>query len=73
MAANNGIVNASFITFIVLFIISIFLGRLFCGWLCPGGGIEEVCFSINDSQVKRGNIIKYYIWFPWIATIVILL
>ncbi|MHA2071805.1 MAG: 4Fe-4S binding protein, partial [Candidatus Thorarchaeota archaeon] len=36
-AALLGIMNGSFIVFTLLFISSLFLGRGFCGWLCPAG------------------------------------
>lgn len=34
--AAKGIINGSFMTFSLQFLSSLFLGRGFCGWLCPG-------------------------------------
>jgi ferredoxin-type protein NapH len=45
--AAQGIIAGSFITFVLLFIVSLFLGRAFCGWVCPGAGIQEFCFTVN--------------------------
>jgi ferredoxin-type protein NapH len=33
--ASEGIINASFIVFGLMFISALFVGRLWCGWLCP--------------------------------------
>jgi len=49
------------------------LGRAFCGWLCPGAGVQEFCFAVNERGVANGraNWIKYFIWFPWILCIIV--
>ena len=68
-----GIVNASAIIFVLLLLTSIFLGRLWCGWVCPGGGLGEACFKIRDKRVSdKFNWVKYLIWLPWLITIVYL-
>jgi len=71
--ASQGIIAGSFITFALLFITSLFLGRAFCGWVCPGAGIQEWCFAVNDKKARGGkfNWIKYFIWIPWISIIII--
>jgi polyferredoxin len=48
------------------------LGRGFCGWICPGAGCQEALFSARDKKVRKGDFIKWLIWIPWMATIVIL-
>jgi len=72
--ASQGIIAGSFITFSLLFLASLFLGRAFCGWVCPGAGIQEWCFTVNDKKARGGKFdwIKYIIWFPWISIIVIM-
>lgn len=70
-ASAKGIVNGSFIFFSLLFISSLFLGRGFCGWVCPAGGCQEAIFLARTRKVKRGNYIKWIIWIPWIGAIVI--
>jgi ferredoxin-type protein NapH len=69
--AAMGIVNASLIVFGLMFIASLFVGRLWCGWLCPAGGLQEACTSTNDRAVPGGkaNWIKWGIWIPWIGGI----
>ncbi len=40
VGASRGIITGSFIVFIVLLLSSLFLGRFFCGWLCPDGSFH---------------------------------
>lgn len=71
-ASAKGIINGSFIFFVLLFISSLFLGRSYCGWACPAAGCQEALFQVRDTSVRKGNIIKWLIWVPWIAAIAIL-
>ena len=63
-ATGQGIINGSFIVFVLLFIFSIPFGRLFCSYLCPSGGLQECAFAITEKNPKQGwkNFIKYVIW-----------
>lgn len=73
--ASEGIITGSFIVFTAMFLFSLFFGRLFCGWACPAGGLQECCTVICDKKVKGGkrNWIKYFIWAPWISLIVFMI
>jgi polyferredoxin len=73
VGAVNGVITGSFIVFLAMLISSVFLGRLFCGYLCPAGGIQECAMLINDKNPKQGwkNKIKYVIWLVWILGIVV--
>lgn len=73
-ASSQGIINASFILFSVLFISALFLGRLWCAWLCPGGGMGEVCIPIQNKSVNltKTDWIKWAIWLPWLGLILFL-
>jgi ferredoxin-type protein NapH len=72
--ALNGIVNGSLVMFGLLFVSSLFLGRLWCGWVCPGGGMQEIVEPVNRKPVKGGKVdwIKWLIWIPWVILIAIL-
>lgn len=70
-ASSKGIVNGSFIMFALLFIFALFLGRGYCGWLCPGAGCQEAMFLARDKRVAKGDFIKWLIWVPWIAAIAV--
>lgn len=69
--ASQGIAVGSLIVFLGMFVFSLVLGRAFCGWLCPAGGIQECCFLAVNKKAKGGkwDRIKYIIWVPWIFTI----
>ncbi len=71
----SGIVTGSFIVFIALFFSSLLFGRAFCGWICPAGAFQDNCTHIVDKKVKgkKINWVKYFIWAPWLLTIVIAL
>ena len=66
--ASEGIVTGGLIVFILLFISSLFLGRIWCGWLCPGGGLQEIYFQINNKRVKVGRLN----WFKYLMFLVII-
>ncbi len=67
----TGIISGSFILFTALFLFSLVIGRAFCGWLCPAGGLQECCMLAVDKRItgRKINRIKYIIWAPWIGVI----
>jgi len=69
--ASQGIVNGSLVMFALLFLSSLFLGRLWCGWICPAGALGEMCLPVNDRPVnlKKTDWIKWAIWVPWVGII----
>lgn len=72
--AAEGVLAGSLIVFALLFLQSLLLGRLFCGWACPAGGLQELAMLVRKRRVNRRAIgwIKYLVWLPWLATIVFL-
>lgn len=70
-AAAEGIIAGSFLVFTAMLVISLILGRAFCGWVCPAGGLQECCMPVSNKRAKGGklNWIKYFIWVPWIILI----
>ena len=44
--AANGIVNGSLVMFGLLFASALFLGRAWCGWICPGGAMQELALHV---------------------------
>ena len=69
--AWEGIVNGSFIVFGLMFSASLFVGRLWCGWACPVGGLQEFTTPINNKPRPRGKAdwIKWAILILWIGGI----
>ncbi len=70
-AGSKGIVNGSLIVFFLMFVSALFLGRGFCGWICPAAGCQEALFPVRSKKVTRGNYIKWLLWVPWVGAIVI--
>jgi ferredoxin-type protein NapH len=73
IGAMEGVATGSFIVFLAMLVGSIFLGRLFCGYLCPAGGIQECAMLVNSKNPRQGwkNNIKYVIWTVWIIVIIL--
>ena len=71
-ATLEGIINGSFIIFLLMFISALILGRAYCGWVCPAAGCQEAIFLSRDKKITKGDFIKWTIWIPWISAIVIL-
>jgi len=67
----EGIINASFIVFGLMFVSSLFFGRLWCGWACPGAALQDFAQPINNRMTPGGkfNWVKWFIWLPWILLI----
>jgi polyferredoxin len=73
IGAMDGVITGSFIVFLAMLVGSIFLGRLFCGYICPAGEIQDCAMGVNCKSPKQGwkNYIKYVIWLVWIAVIIV--
>ena len=53
--AAQGIINGSLIVFGLQFISALFVGRLWCGWVCPAAGLGEVSFSRLITSLSAGK------------------
>lgn len=70
-ATLDGIINGSCILFGIQFATAFFLGRSFCGWICPAAGCQEAVFSSQNRPVRRGSWLKWVIWVPWLMAITV--
>lgn len=72
MASHKGILNASFFAFIVVFVLSLFFGRAYCAWFCPGCGVQEILslFIKRKSPNYKAIRIKYAIFIVWLGAII---
>lgn len=72
--ASEGIITGSFIVFGLMFLSALFVGRLWCGWLCSAGGLQACATPINNKPAPGGkfNWIKWGIWLPWTAIIAVM-
>ncbi len=74
MGASEGIVTGSLILFGLLFVSSVAIGRVFCSWVCPGGALGDIVAGARPRRLRRDRVhwIKYLVWAPWLATILLL-
>jgi len=68
----KGIINGSFVMFVVLLASGLIVGRAWCGWAFGGGGCQEAIFLARDKKIRKGSFIKWVLWIPWVCIIVIL-
>jgi ferredoxin-type protein NapH len=73
-STSEGVINGSFIVFTLMFLSALFVGRLWCGWGCPAGALQEFDIPINNKPAPGGKFdwIKWGIWIPWIGIIAIM-
>ena len=70
VGASQGVVTGSFLAFAAMFVSAFLVGRGFCGWVCPGGGLQDACVPVNGHRVDgRGDWLKYAIWLLWLLGI----
>jgi ferredoxin-type protein NapH len=69
--AAQGVASGSMLVFAGLFVSSLLVGRLWCGWGCPAGALQDYCAGVNNRPVagKWANRIKWFIWVPWLGAI----
>ena len=71
--ASERVVAGDIMFFGILFILSFVVGRLFCGWICPAGALQDFCFEINKKPAQNKlNWIKMALFVPWITFFVFL-
>ena len=74
MGAAEGVIAGDAIAFAGMFLSSLFLGRAWCGWVCPAGATQELCSRVNGRAFngRKRNLVKYAIWVPWVAIVVVM-
>lgn len=62
--AGLGIATGGFVVFALLFLGSLMIGRLWCGFLCPAGGLQEACNLALKRPLKTKKLdwLKYFIF-----------
>lgn len=73
-SAAEGIISASWVVFALLFVSALFVGRLWCGWLCPAGALQDMATAVNAAPLKSQRLrwSKWLIWIPWLSLIALL-
>lgn len=71
--ATERVISGSLMLFAALFSAAPFLGRLWCGWACPGGALQDLVASVNGRRpAQKADYVKYAIWVLWFGTIAFL-
>ena len=73
MGLSEGIATGSMVLFMVTFLLSLVIGRFWCGWFCPIGEFQELCSGIQNQPVTGGrlNLIKYGVWALWLLLVIL--
>ncbi|MDR1795921.1 MAG: 4Fe-4S binding protein [Clostridiales Family XIII bacterium] len=74
LSGLEGVFAGCLIVFAAQLAASLFLGRAFCGWLCPVAGLTEMCGLMTTKTAKNGRarFLKYVIWGVWMGSIILL-
>ncbi len=69
------IIPSSLVIYAALFISSLVFGRGFCGWVCPGAGMQELLSLVIHRRAGRGwgDRVKYAICGAWSLLVLALL
>jgi len=69
MGLGAGLISGSVFVFAGMFGSAIFLGRAFCGWLCPAGGTQDFAMLARPGQSNRRRLqwVKFGLWLPWLG------
>ena len=74
MGAAQGVIAGSVFLFALLLLSALVVGRAFCGWACPAGALMDLVATGRPKPVRRARLywIKYLIWAPWLATLLLM-
>jgi len=72
-ALIGGILAGAVIIFALQFLASLFLGRIFCGYICSAAGLQECLMRVSEKNIKspKLSLIKFFIWVPWLITLIV--
>lgn len=72
----QGVIAGSLLVFGALFLSSLFVGRVFCGWICPVGAFQDLLRIPRDAPrvpTTRLAIARFVLFGAWIIGVALLL
>lgn len=75
MGLAEGIIAASFITWTIMLVSSLVIGRAWCSYICPYGGLQMATDKIASrklKQIKWLRVFKYILGLSWLVFIIYL-
>jgi ferredoxin-type protein NapH len=71
--AFQGVAAGCMLVFVLQLVSAMLLGRAWCGWACPAGGLQEMesTFANKPARIGKNLLVKWAIWIPWILSIII--
>ncbi len=62
--AEEGIIGVTTVVYLIFFIISLFAGRIWCSYICPCGGLQEILGSTSPIKISGRYLgyIKYLVF-----------
>ncbi len=63
---NSSMFKIALILLLIPVIISLVWGRVFCGWICPLGGVQEMIFSDKTALALPAKVDKYLKWLKYL-------
>lgn len=70
MGASKGIAASGLFFWCTFFLVSFFLGRAACAYICPLHAIQMIKYKVTDNPLKKIKylkIVKYILWLAWIG------
>ena len=69
--AFAGVLSGSAIVFLILFLSGLFLGRAWCAWVCPAGGVAEIAQTVNPkpAPAKTLRVVRYCVFAVWFGVL----
>jgi len=53
----------------ILLLYSIMFGRMICGWLCPFGLVQELCYKIKTPKVKKSPVTRILSYLKYVILV----
>ncbi len=73
LASMEGIFSITFYAWTIMFISSFFVGRAFCSYICPYGGLQMIIYEVSKKKlvkIKRMKYLRFFMGIVWLGLII---